>query len=558
MSSVKAAERSRAAEEVREAREEYETRSTRNNKRQREELKRANEKQVKELNRLQEQYAAQVDDLRERQKEVMTKRENKFQQDMDKMKSLYLDQLKRNATDSEQMKTAIRSSFGDQIERERATARVQSENMQRNFKAEIDEKAKDYDSFSTNVNKEMAESIDKRVTALRGKHEKDLKLLEENRMGKETERTLEVENIRNNSRKQVSDTKRKAEADYNRAKASFEMGLRGAQISQEQVLENQRDLLAAERKSMQKRFGEALESRLIGFETAERAIKDQAMERIDREVRTAKMDKLESENRRILDSISMSRAKGISEKNLKNAFESRLNEIESQKNRMRDEILELADQRITTQNHKNDKIVQDTNRRHKMDLNIRSQQARDEFANLELVTANQVFHTNTRADERIRKIMDVTNEAQNNQQRFHDKSVISLKNSNADNFAAHQQKQMEALQQIRLRLEDQLRGQVEKANRKVETVVSNYEKQIARLKEGQRDELARLKASYEEKFKGQEQAAKLERKGVDAQFKSKMSAIEEYHQRDIEAMERRHQEQVANMEARVKALSRRV
>lgn len=558
MSSVKAAERSRAAEEVREAREEYENRANRMSKRQREELKRANEKHVHELNKMQEQYAAQVEDLQERQSEVLSKREAQFKREMDKMKNLYLEQIKRNASDAEHMKGAIRSSYDDQLDRERAIARVQRENMERNFKSEIDEKSKSYDTFASDMRERMSGSIEKQVGKLREKHAEDIKRLEQDRMAKETDRTLEVEQIRNNYRNREAEIARKSANDYKRAQANFQVGLREGQIATEQVLESQREILASERKDMQKRFSNALERELDKFQNAERAIKQQAMDRIDREVRTAKLQKMEAENRRILEAIQEQRARGISEKNIKEQFEGRLKEIELQKNKMRDEILEVANERIAVQNHKNDKILQDTNRRHKLDTNIRAQQARDEYANLELVTANQVHHTNARADERIRKILDVTNEAQKNQQRFHEKSVVEMKNNQADNFAEYQQKQMEQLQQIRLRLEDQLRNQVEKANQKVERVTANYEKEIARIKEDQRDELSRVKAAYEEKLKERDKTLVLERKGLDAQYKSKVAAIEEYHQRDVEAMERRHQEKIANMEARVKALSRRV
>lgn len=557
MSSIGASERARAADEIREARDEYEAREARNVNRQRKELKKASQKHVEEVNKLQQQYGAQVDEVKDRQKEVMTAREQKFQNEIQRVKDLHLDQIRRKSQDAEDLKIAMRSAHDSQIEKERQLSSSQKQNLSQNYTNSVREQEKGYQEFSSRINEEMSNSVKDRSSKIREKFEEQVRNLTADKDKNTVQKNQEMEALKANYKSRLADVERKARADRSREQSNFETVIKQNQATNDQVLDSQRDLLSAERRTIQRRFNDTLQKKMEDIDLAGQKVKDQAMNRIDREVRSAQIEKRTIENQRILDNISSNRSRSLSERHIKEQFEDRMQEVEGQKNRMRDEIMLVANERIGSQNHKNEKVLQDTNRRHKLDKNIRDQQARDEFANLEQTTSSHIQHNNNQTDERIRKILNVTSKGQMNQQQFHEKSIEVLKNNYVENLADQQAKQMEQIQAIRSKMESRLTEQVNKAQRRLEDAVNEYESKLEKLKDSNKVEMDRMRETYEQKLGQRDKSLDSDRMSQEAKFKSKMSAQEDYHQREITRMEQRHQEQVANMAARVKALSRK-
>lgn len=558
MSTINASDRARATEEIREAREEYEAREANNVKKQRKELKRANEKHVAEISKLQEQYQTQVDELRDRQKENMSVKDQRFQKEIERVKSLYVDQMKRKSMDNEEQRNIVRETHSQELNQERRAAATQREVLTENFHNSIKERDKDMQQYAEDSTIRMKGAITNRGEKLKERFDRDMKAIIEDRDRSAEQQARDIKNLRTNFKNRVDDLDRKNRSDRLKDQSNFKSALENTQSTNNEVLTTQRELLAAERKSIQKRFGDTLEKRLEEMGEAERNLKETAMDRIDRQVRKAETGRREAEQGRILDSITAKRMQGTTERHLNEQFENRLSEVEKQKRLQRDIILDIADQRVDDQLHKNEKILQETNRRHKMDSNIRTQQARDEFANLETVTRGQVLHSNSQAEERVRKIVDTTTKAQQNQQKFHEKNLDVMKNTYVDNLANQRQAQMEQLQKIRVTMENRLRDNMNRSEQQLDKVTGQYEAEIAQLKERHKEEIERTKASIEQRLSQRDKSADVQREAQELKFKSKLSAMEETHQADLDRLQRRHQEQIASMEARIKSINRKV
>ena len=558
MSSVGAADRNRASEELRQAREEFENREANSAKRHRKEMKTVTDKHRNELDKVQKAYQSNIDEMKERNKETMTTRDQKNSDDIKRVREIYLSQIKKNSEDNELQKDAYKSSYENEIDRERKVNSNRTETLNRNFRANLEERDKNLADLTTRSNVKLKEEINSRTEKIKNKFDKELHSVVEDRDRLMEQQSHDVANLKRTQNEQMHDLQRQARFNQDKERAHFDSVLSTTNATHEEMLNNRNELLQVERKRMQKRFNGILDERINNLAQAEMKLKDDATERIDRELRVANSDRMKSEQQRILDNISAARIKNITEKHMNEQFQDRLNDVERQKQEMRESFLSVTDKRIEENNHKINKVIQETNRRHRMDQNIRDQQGRDAIANLEFTSKNQIEHTNNQADKRIRRIMNSSNDAQNAHLKQSEANLEQLKSNYIESLSGQRESQMEQIQQMRIDMEARLREQMLKGQKKHEETVANYEQQIEKLKETSMNDLQRLKDSYEQRLVQRDKALKLERDSQEMKNKTRIVAQEETHQKDLERIEKRHQEQMANLAARIKSYEKKV
>ena len=279
--------------------------------------------------------------------------------------------------------------------------------------------------------------------------------------------------------------------------------------------------------------------------------------RQDSQVRNLSNELARSKTDRVVEMVANKRIRDLERDHLQEQQQQRINEMEKERSQMLDVANKRTHDRISDVVHQNEKIIHDTNRSNRIKQDMQSQQTREDRARLQAEMRTRVSHEQDQTDKRVRRIMNVTSEETQAQQKYHEKSLDQLKNNYADTLSNQREVQMEMIQDIRLRAEERMRERDVKATKKLEETISNYEAKIQKIQEDHKTEKNRLVEMYEQRMTQREKGFKTEQETLAMKYENKLSQTDDLRQKEIDRLERRHKEQMADLSNRMRYLNKK-
>jgi hypothetical protein len=558
MSSVSGstADRRAQTDELRNAREENENREAEETKRHRREVKRLLENQDKEIQSIKETYEKKIEDLRNRSGSSLSEKDQANQGKIDKLRSMYADTIRRKTEENENKRQALEESYQSQISKDKKINDQQKQTLEKNFKNTISSREEQYNETTQKNREEMQGALRGRTNSLNQKMDKEVKAISEDRDRELMQSSKDIGQMKDYYRKKLGDTERASHDTIDRTNRNWQDNYTVQQVQNDQLIRGRDTEFQAARKSMQGKFENALQGKLDDVQQAHETLKEQATSRIDNEVRSVVGDNKKIQSERLVDAITNKRLRDLERKNVVESYEERFNRLEEARNGLVKQSNELNAERIAKANTGNSKILNEVVRKSQSDKRLAQEMWSSDKAMSKISQQDKIDYLTKRTNLRVNQIVKSTAEAQEVEQRQHEESLNSLKDSYASELSKQRQVQMEQLQDIYVRMGQRLKDVESRYDEKFEKTVNGYESKIGQMEEKFKKDLDSQAKAYETRIAAHGKQEQTEQKSQQIKFESKVSQVQELHDKEIDRLQKRHQEQMASLAQKMNYLKK--
>lgn len=551
MSSVSGSERNRHTEELRNSREEYESRETEQAKRHRREMRKLNEQHVQEIQELKDRFDQQLSQLRKKSSESLSERDQENQAKIQQLRDMYTEQIKKRSIDNEARRQAAEAAFASTLEKERAITEEQKASLKNTFDAEIKNRESIYQNTEKANKEKLQQSIADRTTKLNEKHAKEMKATTEDRDRRVSQMQRDIESTQSTLKNELKDQQRVSRNRLDQVENNWMTVTREKSKEYDTILQSRDQLLQASREKSKKKYDEALRAKLAQLDEAHQSLKDQASERIDREVRVAENDKRRIQNDRILENITNRRLRDLEMSNLQDQYEDRFKSLYTEKEQVQQIANDRSREKIVQVQDRMDKLMQNVNRDNKLKIALSETQHKEDRAQQQSLHGAQMEQLRNSTDNRVNKIMQLTAKTTRDQQQFHDKNLEQMRGIYQENLVGQREKQIEDLKTQYLRMDARMKEASKAQKEKIDVLTSGFQERLEGTINRYESELEKQDKSYQLKMTQREKAHKMELESQGMKFGTKMAQMQEAHDKDIERLEKRHLEQMASLANRI-------
>ncbi|MFN7825476.1 MAG: hypothetical protein ACK5P6_08950 [Pseudobdellovibrionaceae bacterium] len=555
-SSVTASDRNRHTEELKNAREEYQSREAEQAKKQKRELTRMQQKHDEEIDQLTEAYKSQLGSMKNASSEQLKKREENYQAQIQKLRSMHTEQLRRKVMEQEEMKRANTEAYESEIAKNKQINEQQKNLLKSNFDNSLAERDRTVRDLGERNRDTITKSMENQKKRLNEKHSAEIEAISEDRDLRIGTSERNAKLTRNTLENRIKEQERLNRQNLDRVNSNWESIYNENQKSHNAVMNSRDEMLKGERRRMSDRFEKATTDKLEELQNAYNYLKDQTAERLDREVRTASVNSRQAQNDRIIDMITNRRIRNIERDNLVEEYEKRMDVVNEQRDKTQAVAMEMAHGRVDKILEKTDKLISDVNQDNRMKQNVKDMQHRQDRDQLVTQAKASEEHLRNKSQERIEKVMTVTNKSQINQEKLHRNNLDQLRTNYQENLVSQREAHLDSLKETYTRMDERLRSNESKFESKLRETVNNYESKLEQMEELKRSDLKRQKDAHEARMSQLQKAHQGDQVGQNQKFELKMSQLEETHKKDIERLERRHHEQMSSLASRVNASKR--
>ncbi len=553
MSSISPFDRSNQTDEVRRAREDYENKEAENTKKKNKEIKSLNEKKDQELDKVRDQYNEQLETLRNRHNEQIDERDKRHAEDISKMRDLYADSLRKKSTDEVREREASRSAYEGEIKKEKEISEEQKSEQERGFKKSLS----DFDrALGDNQNRSIRvqqQGLQERSDHLNNKHAGEMKSVTEDRDRRVAELRHTLDDTKMTYEDLLVKEARDHRAESDRRTSAFETIYTNQEHNNSEMISSRDAILAESRLSNNRKIGEKIQNETDKMTALREKYADQMDNRTGAMVREARAEVSRAKNDQALESVTGKRMRDLDHEHLVSAYQAREEDLQRQKNEVFDKANEVARDRISTVLGKNEKIMNEANRRNRLDQNTQEMKSREAFAQQENVHKDQILLTNNRADQRVHKVLTATNAVQKNITEQNQENLENVKHNYSDSLQNQREAQLESMKTIYSRMDQKLRDLEAHLLKKHDDAVEYYETKIDETENQHKKDTQRMNQLFETKFNQREKAFKMEEDSLEKKYEQKMAIQDDVHQKDLNRMEKRHQEQVQSIISRATA-----
>lgn len=551
MSSISSSERARNTDEVRQAREDYENREAENVKKTKKELQRLEKKHSENLNKIKENYDDQVSAIREKSRDTLTKRDEDHLQQVEKVRNMYQQQLKKKAEDFDTTRKAMESARNsDQDKRERITNQ-QVDTLTRNQRDELLERDRQFADFSERSRKELQDALAERTEKLNAKHAQELEAASGERVENTAQREKVISDMKSayNNRLKESDRNHRLEKD--RLNDHWRDVVRNQEETNNAIIDNRSEALKSERADIKSRFENKLQGKVDEMDQMRNQLHDDVTDRYESQLRAAKNSEQRAKARTLQENLTQNRMRKLERNHLVQQYEDRMQDLARQHDEIKDASKDLIHSRVNQVVEKGDHVLQETNRRHRMDKSLSDTRNREDRAILQEQNQSRLDETRARAEGQVKNIMKASRKQQVTQQSQHNQNLDQLKENYSEHLAAQRNAHLEGLTELRGDMESRLHEQEAKSQKRQEYLVESYETKIKQMDEAHKAELEQLKKGFAERSQQQQQAHQMDEKAIQQKYEIKFNAQQEEHQREMERQQKRNDEKVADVAAKV-------
>lgn len=558
MSSINSAERSRQTDEVRRAREEYETRENENAKRARAERKHREEQHQADLENVKKEYEEQISTLRNKNKESLVARDYQHQEQVDRIKNLYLEQVRRKTNEHESARNELRRTLESEIEKQDQVHGQQQTNLKDAFARGMKERDERFSEFAEESRDKVSKTIEDRTQKLNEKHSKEMGALVEDRDRRLSETYSQANKSRKLHESQTKEQDRRYQDLIKRRDNHWENVFQTQEKMNNTLVDNKHEVLKAARNKMQDDYLAAIDRKEQEADSSREHTKAQVESRLDSSVRKMAAELREVQNDRTVEMITNRRLRDLERKGLQEAHQARLEVLDRERKQVYDSVNDEARGHIQNVIERTDKLMQASNRENKMQQNITTMRAREDRGQLEAEMESRLDQAGVQSDKRIRRVMQDTSEAQRVQQKYHETNMEQIKNAYSDNLQAQRETQFDMLNKVRIQSEKKIKELELQHTKKTDDLIAAYEAKIEKVREDARSEKDRMVNAYEGRLKQRDKAHEADKETQVIRYETKMAQMDEMRQKELERIERRTQEQLTAMNNRMKAYNKKV
>jgi hypothetical protein len=553
MSKIDAADRNRQTDEIRRIREEYDEKSADNSKKTSRDMRAQNVKHQKDMENLKNEYERQITEMRNKNSDVITRRDEKNQADVENLRRIFTDTMARKSRESQMSNDALEDTFARELSKNKSINSQQKEILTKGFRESLGERDRTFESFVLRANDEMKQSLNSRSEKLKDKHKTELSAVEQDRDMKIGNLSRVLDETQKAGKRRGVEQEVRQLSQLRDKDASWQNIVRNKENQFISELDGKNRQLQATTKEISAENKYQLDKKMADIDNSNAQFKTQASGRIERQVRAAKSDAMQSRNDRVIDMIANRRIRNLERNDVVRQYEDRMKTYEDQKNQVYDMSRQESAKLIEGANHKNSRLLMDVNREAKMQQNVLKQQSREAMVGQEFIHKAQLDHVQDRAEDRVRKIMKATANETKIQTQYGEKSNDALKAKYMDNLENQREAHLQQLKDMYMRMEKRLRDTENVLTKRLEGTTEYYVDKLSSKDEVLRSKVNELTKDFESKTRTREKAVKMEMEALTQKYETRLSQAEDLNKKELDRQEKRHQEQLVAVTSRAMA-----
>ena len=547
MSSVNRTSERRADEQLRRTREEYENREAENAKRHKKEVRRLIEQQDRELAEIKESHENRMSDMQSRSREIMTERDQDYQEQIEDLRGMYREQMKKKVGESEQKRIMTAEAAESALNKEREINSLQKDRLVRAYDNAIMDKEKNYNTYSQKMRGDLVDKVVEQRDKLNASHQKELSLLTKTFDGERSQHERDLAQTRDVAKTRANDLQRYYNSRLNKMSTSFEDQIQSERNRAGEIIRNKDIYAQSERKEIKEKLGSAYDNKAQNLSRSVEAFKDDVNQRIDRDVRSRDNQLLDMKDKRIADNLSNQRIRDTERKSIIGSYEAKLKNIEQQKEDVFEVTKQISHERVRDVADQKDKLFRMTNATHQENMDMLKTKAKMDREALLVENKDVKESSRQRADNQIKTNLNATTEEMKKLLKYQDQTITQMKEDYRKSLVEQRLKNAEDLNQVKLRMQTQMK-EFEKNNQgKVEYIVKDYESKIEQMEENHKNELKRMEETYNQRLSSREKAIKNQLETQKIKYETKISEIQDNTEKEQDRMVGRHQAELQNL-----------
>jgi hypothetical protein len=550
MSSITASERNNQSDEIRRIREEYEAKESDTTKKKNKEIKSLSEKQDAELNKIRDEYSNQVDTLRSKQSESLDERDRRHSDEISKIRDMYVESLKRKSQDEVKDRENEKEAFQNSIDKEKTIAEQQKASAVRGLRNALTEKDRLLTDRQERTTEQLQTSLRERAEKMNEKHKQELGAVTQDRDREVGDLRNTLDNVKSSYSDRLSAEERNHRADTDRREAAFENTYRNQEHNNAEMIAVRDSIMKEEKQHLNAKMSKRMDDETEKMTALRENFATGMEKRTGDMIRSANIEASQAKNDRILDSVANRRISDLQKEHLMTSYQQREDDLMRQRNGIYSQVNDKARERVNQVIERTDKLIGETGRRNRMEQDIEGMRTKEALTQAELLRKDQLDTANTRADQRVRKVVNSTNMAQKEESRQHMENVDELRHNYTGNLQAQREAQLESMNNIYSRMDQKLRDLEAHLMKKHDDAVEFYESKIDEIVSQNKKDTQRMNQNFEARMSQRDKAAKMEQDTITQKYEQKMALQEDVHQKDLNRLEKRHQEQMQSVAAR--------
>jgi hypothetical protein len=557
MSSISSSDRSRTDDRVVKQREEYDTKETENQKKQKAEVEALNKKHNAELNRISDDFGKEMETIKQHYRETLTDRDQANIRKVDDVRTLYRDQLKRKIEENESDKREMRNANSGELNKQKSVMQSQRENLMDRQSEELKTRDDAFRNMSDETRNQMKTSLSEHDDKLKNAHAKELNATISDRDTQLGNKERDNRELRKafNAKLKTEKMNRESEVSHWQQKnldTTVNLENRNAEN-----LESNGEVLQGEVDRLHRKFDGAIEKKSDQLDGASDNLRRSVNDRLDGQVRSKQSQISRLTNKLNNEMVNNERLRGIERRALQDEYGTQLDIVEQQKTGAVDQAREISNKRINDGQAKNEKILRSTNREYKSDSDIARQRNREDREMLMQQHHDTVEHVTGSAEDRIRKITKVSQENQDANAAYFDTSLDTLKDTYAGRVEDQRDRNVDERVQLSKNTNQRFRNMEKSFNQKVDILTDKYESKISQMKENHDKELKRIEGDYGTRLIGKDKEQKLQADSIEMKYEAKIAQMNDAHADQLDRMNRRHHEDMQNLATKMSNYSKK-
>lgn len=551
MSSVGSSDRKSQDDRVRQTREEYETRETENQRKQKAEMDRLNQSHYAEVNRLSEEFNNEMDSLKNHYRESLSERDQANMRKVDEVRNLYKGQLRKKSEENESDRRELRNASEGALQKQKSISEVQKENLIGRHREEISEQNSKFQEMSSRNQGDLKSSLNEHDQRIKGAHAKEVNSIIKDRDMIVSNKDRDNKELRKAYEGKLSAESRQKESEVSRWNQKYKDSVSNYEEQNADNMQTNGMVLKSELGELNRRYNTAINKKYEQLDEANQDLRESVNDRLNGQVRSkqSQVESLKSKLNHVI--INGERLRNIERRDLESKYGEQMDLLEKQREGAVVNMKDINKKRISQMVDRTDKSLRESNREHRNEMDLITQRNRQDRGMLVQQHKDSLDLVSGNAEDRVKKITKLSRENQEAYGNYFENSLDQMKENFSERIAGQRDQTTDDMIRVNKVMSERFHGIEKGYNQKVDTLTSGYESKINQMKDNHEKELKRIENYYAQRLNNKDKEVKQQTNSLEMKYEAKLAQSNEAHEEQIDRMTRRHQEDMQNLATKV-------
>ena len=476
---------------------------------------------------------------------------------MDDVKTTYRSQLKKKMEDTAEDKRILSDTYKNENEKQKSISENQKRQLVEKQQAEISQRDEKLNELHRTNQSKLQESVQNHSQKLKSAHEKEVHVLVKDKTDLAVRKERDKDELSKYYKGEIDRQKSERERETGSWRSKYYDTVTNLNDKHTEDIGVKSQILENEVKLVKNRYQDKLDDVTRKMTGANEDLKATVEDRINGQI-NSKQSKIQNLETKLSSAMTNdSRLRSIERKNLEAAFQSQVGILEEQRDGQRQALKELNEKHIDKANQKNNAILRDVQRRHKTDMNLKTEQYRQSIDGEKELNKNHLDRVIGQTERQNQKITQISREREKELNNYFEQSIDQAKDNFVDRVIVQREKNDENFAKLNVDMNQKFRNIENKFTEKLDKTIHQYEAKINELAEKNKSDMKHLEQTYQGRMENQGKAHKMEKSSQEMKYEAKLASQREQQDQQLQKMDERHQQELKTLASRMNSYNRK-